>query len=186
MRVVPSKPRFTAERIGSDLVVTSLPRRNWFILLFIFVWLGGWTIGGMTAFAAVLQPGPNRAFMGFWLIGWTLGELYALGIVLWQLTGREQLTVSSKGFVHRIFAAGLSRAREFAAADIKHLRASPHLLSPWMDQRGMMPPLFGAGHGAIAFDYGAKTYRIGSGLDEAEARLVLAEIAKFSPRMVEA
>ena len=185
MRVEPSKPRYTIERSGSGLVVTAPPRRNWLILPFLVVWLGGWTIGGFSAFEAVLEPGSHRAFMVFWLIGWAFGELYALFIILWQLMGREQLTISSKGLVHRVLVGGLNRAREFAAADIRHLRASPQVLSPWMDQRSWMPPVFGAGHGAIAFDYGAKTYRIASGLDEAEARLVLAEIAKYMPKMVE-
>jgi hypothetical protein len=186
MRIEPTEPRYTVVRSGSGVTVTTRPRRNWLMLLFIGVWLGGWTIGGATALAQVLRPGEGRAFLFFWLAGWLCGELYAITVVLWQLTGREEITISSGNLEHRVCAGGLSRAREFTGANIKHLRASPQTLSPWMDQRSWMPPLFGAGHGAIAFDYGAKTYRIGAGLDEAEARLVLAEIGKYDHRMLEA
>ncbi|SRR5258706_2356347 len=185
MRIEPTKPRYTIQQTAAGVTVAAPARRNWFVLLFLTVWLGGWTIGGMAAVAEVVRPGGHQTFLAFWLLGWLIGELYALAIVLWQLTGREELVFSSGNLIHRIRAGGMSRGREFSGAEIKHLRTSPQITSPWMDQSRWMPPVFGAGHGAIAFDYGAKTYRIGAGLDEAEGRLVLDEIRKHFPRMVD-
>ena len=127
----------------------------------------------------------GKAFMAFWLLGWLCGEIYAIAIVMWQLAGREELSFAGSNLRHRVAAAGLGRNREFSGTEIKRLRATPLLPSPWMDQARWMPPLFGGGHGAIAFDYGAKTYRVGAALDEAEARSVLAEVQKQFPRMVE-
>jgi hypothetical protein len=184
-QIEPEKPRYTIQQTGSSVVVSAPARRNWLILIFILVWLGGWTVGGAQAIPQAIQPGEQQAFMAFWSIGWLLGELYAIAIVVWQLAGREELILSANSLVHRVAAGGLNRRREFSSANIKHLRATPQTTSPLMDQGRWMPPIFGAGHGSIAFDYGAKTYRVGAGLDEAEARLVLGEIRKFFPRMVE-
>jgi hypothetical protein len=36
--------------------------------------------------------------------------------------------------------------------------------------------------GSIAFDYGARTFRFGSGVDEAEAKQILAEIQQKYPQ----
>lgn len=185
MRVEPSKPRFTIQQIASGITVSAPARRNWFILLFLIAWLGGWTVGGATAIAEALRPGEQQVFLLFWLAAWLLGEVYVLIIILWQLAGREELTFSSGNLIHRVAIGSLGRAREFSGSDIRHLRPSPQIALPWMDQMRWMPPIFGSGQGAIAFDYGAKTYRIGAGLDEAEGRLVLAEIQKRFPRMVE-
>ena len=44
-----------------------------------------------------------------------------------------------------------------------------------------MNTVWGKGEGVIAFDYGAKTFRFGSGLDEAEAKMILIEIAQRYP-----
>jgi hypothetical protein len=40
---------------------------------------------------------------------------------------------------------------------------------------------WGVGGGALAFDYGPRTYRFGSGLDDAEAREVLEALAPRLP-----
>ena len=185
MRVEPSKPRYTITSEAGVVTVACPPRRNWLILLFLMAWLGGWTIGGISAFAAVTKAGEHQAFMMFWLIGWAVGEVWVLAVVLWQLAGLEELSIAQGNLVHRASIAGIGRTREFTGSDVKNLRSSPQLLSAWMDQSSFVPPIFGSGHGAIAFDYGAKTYRVGGGLDEAEARQVVIALSKQFPRMVE-
>ena len=186
MRVEPSKPRYIVTSDSGVLTIACPPRRNWLILLFLVAWLGAWTAGGIAAFAEVVKPGDHQAFMVFWLVGWAVGELWVLAIVLWQLAGLEELSLAQGNLVHRASIAGIGRTREFVGAEVKNLRNSPQLLPAWMDQRSFMPPIFGSGHGAIAFDYGSKTYRVGSGLDEAEARQVVVVLSKQYPRMAEA
>jgi hypothetical protein len=187
MRVEPNKPRFLINRSGSTLAVSVPARWNWFVPIFLTAWLVGWSLGGATAVEALLRAdrSSRQALIFFWLIGWLCGELYAIATLAWQLAGREELTFAGGHLRHRVSAAGIGRSREFDGAEIKRLRAVPRLSSPWIDQGRWMPPLFGAGHGAIEFDYGAKTYRIGAALDEAEASLILVEVQKQFPRMVE-
>ena len=185
MRVEPSKPRFTVQQTANGLSIITPAPRSWFTLLFLMVWLGGWTIGGISAISDVSRGGDGQAFLIFWLMGWALGEFYALAVVLWQIAGREELVVSSDRLVQRIWLGGLNRAREFTSAAISHVRVSPQLDVMWTNQMRWVPPLFGSGTGAIAFDYGAKTYRVGAGLDEAEGRLVVDQLRSYFPRLVE-
>jgi hypothetical protein len=149
-------------------------------------WLGAWTVGGLSAFAEVAKPGEHQAFMVFWLIAWAAGEIWVAAIVLWQLAGLEKLSIAQGNLIHRVSIAGFGRTREFTGSHVKNLRGAPQLLSAWMDPSSFMPPIFGSGHGAIAFDYGAKTYRVGGGLDEAEARQIVGTLTKQFPRMAEA
>ena len=186
MLVEPSKPRYTIRSEAGVVTVACPPRRNWLLLLFLIAWLGGWTIGGISAFTAVTKPSAHQAFMGFWLIGWAVGEICVLAVVLWQLAGLEELSIVHGNLIQRVSIAGLGRNREFSGTEIRNLRVSRPLLSAWIDERSFVPPTFGSGYGAIAFDYGAKTYRIGAGLDEAEARQIVATLSKQNPRMVEA
>ncbi len=186
MRVAPPKPSFTVEPTTAGLAVTMPATRIWFVLPFMFVWVTMWSIGGITAVSELLRPGDHdRAFLAFWLVGWLFGELFAVAIILWQVNGRELLLVSSTSLTHTFKAAGLSRTREYEAAAITNLRAPVQAFAPFMSYAGAFPPIFGYSFGSIAFDYGAKTYRIGSGLDEAEARLVMHHIGKYFPRIVE-
>jgi len=185
VRVEPSRARFTVEQTATGITFRTPARRNWLILALLAAWLGAWTVGGASALSEVMRPGERDAFLFVWLVGWVMGELYALASVMWQLAGHEEISLSSGNLIHRVAIGGLGRSREFSGANIKHLRTSPQMGSHWMDQRRWMPPLFGAGHGSVAFDYGAKTYRVGAEPDEAEGRLVLAEIRRYFPRMVE-
>src|SRR5215467_13872980 len=158
MRVEPSKPRYTIRSEAGAITIACPPRRSWFALL----------------------------FLAFWLGGWLAGEVCVLAVVGWQLAGLEQLTIVRGNLVQRVSIAGIGHDREFSGAEIRNLRASPQMVPGWADQRAFWPPFLGASNGAIAFDYGAKTYRIGASLDEAEARQIVTTLSRQYPRMVEA
>jgi hypothetical protein len=74
--------------------------------------------------------------------------------------------------------AGYGRPLEFDPAQIRNLRASP----PVFLREGRGRPL---SEGTVAFDYGGRTYRIGSLLEEAEAKLVVVAIRKRFPNLGE-
>lgn len=50
---------------------------RFFIGLFLLFWLGGWTMGFITAGREVLS-GDATAFIIFWLAGWSLGGVFAV------------------------------------------------------------------------------------------------------------
>lgn len=186
MHIQPKSPRFHAEITTDGLRVVIPAGRNWLSTLFLLVWLGAWTIGEKNAAGQLFNAGDKTptAFLLFWLAGWTLGGLFAFGTVLWQLAGREILTANSSALIHRVEVFGLGVSRSYGVSDIKNLRATEYSASPTSNRRGMFAPPFGSGHGLIAFDYGARTIRIGSSLEEAEAKSLVSSLVPHLPRQL--
>lgn len=186
MHIQPQSARFRAETTADGLRVVIPASRNWFAMLFLLAWLGGWTIGETNVAGQLLNAGDRTptGFLLFWLAGWTLGGLFVFATVLWQLAGREILTANSLALIHRIEVFGVGVNRSYGASDIKNLRATEYIASSTWSQRRMLPPLFGFGHGLIAFDYGARTIRIGSSLEEAEAKSLVGVLASHLPRQL--
>jgi hypothetical protein len=107
--------------------------------------------------------------------------LFALSIITWQLAGEEEISISELRLVHRVSAFGIGRTR------VRHRSGRRHAVKrqpiwPWFHQQSWVPPWFGTGYGTLAFDYGAKTYLMGTGLEEAEAKYIIAQLAKRLPR----
>ncbi len=176
--------RYSLESTADGLRVSIPSRRNWFVLLFLVAWLGGWYMGETSVIRELLNPKPNSAtaFLGFWLLGWTLGGAFCFGTVLWQLAGREVLIASASTLVHRIEVFGIGRSRAYKASDIKNLRAADYSRNPATNQKAWYPPFGSAGDGPIAFDYGARTIRVAQALEEAEAKALIGELTERLPR----
>lgn len=86
------------ERPGSAFQLS--PARNWLAIIFIAVWLVGWTFGIYMAASAVLPHtsrdgiGFDNAFMMIWIIAAMAGWLIAAR-VLWKLLKGEPLSKQS-------------------------------------------------------------------------------------------
>jgi len=183
MQVELQVPRFRSEVTPQGLRIVIPARRNWLILLFLIAWLGGWVMGEVTVSKQLLNSTDKTpvAFLSLWLVGWTIGGIFAVGATLWQLVGREVLTIDSLSLLYRVDAFGIGRSRSFRAADVKNVRSTEYAFSPFMNQRTLFPPIVGAGYGPVAFDYGARTFRIAPSLDEAEARILVGELTSRLP-----
>jgi hypothetical protein len=183
MQVEPQAARFRSEVTPDGYRVVIPARRNWFIVLFLCAWLGGWAFGELSASGELLRGGDKTpfAFLSFWLVGWTIGGLYAGATVLWQLAGREIITVSLTTLSYRAEALGLGRTRSFQTSEVKDLRSTEYAISTFTNQRAWFPPVVGSGFGPVAFDYGARTFRVAPSLDEAEAKLLVRELSARLP-----
>src|ERR1700684_2022842 len=137
MQVDLQAARFRSEITPQGFRVVIPAARNWFILLFLFAWLGGWLMGEVSVSKQLLNSGDKTpaAFLSFWLVGWTIGGVLATGAVLWQLAGREVLTLDSSSLLHRVEAFGIGRSRSFRTSEIKNLRSTDYPSSPFMNQR---------------------------------------------------
>ena len=197
VRIEPSAARYSIQESFNGVRASIPARRNWFVVLFLCAWLGGWVMGEASAlgqlfnikigffhgFAKSSAPPPAQFFLMFWLAAWTLGGAFVITSILWQLFGREIIGVEDGELIHRAEVLGIGRTRAFAGAQIAHLRAVDMDLSSGSRRAnwsGM--PSFGRGVGSIAFDYGARSYRIGSSLDEAEARLLIQQLKRRLPQ----
>lgn len=181
--MVPQAARFRSEVTPQGYRVVIPARRNWFVLLFLFAWLGGWVFGELSASGQLLRGSDKTpvGFLAFWLIGWTVGGLFATAILFWQIAGREIISLGSDILSYRAEALGLGRTRSFCASEIKNLRSTEYAISTFTNQRTWFPPIVGSGFGAVAFDYGARTFRVAPSLDEAEARMLVVELSARLP-----
>ena len=176
--VQPSSMRHQADYLGNHLTISIPSRRQWFQILFLGFWLCGWAAGELSAISELFlfHNGTQEAdhFLLLWLFGWTVGGLFAMTTLLWQLAGKEIAEISGLGIKlsHRVW--GLRWSQQYAAADIQDLRVSPQPIT--RHRRSSSLYYWGLTGGVIAFDYGAKTIRFGSGVDEAEAKQIVKTI----------
>jgi hypothetical protein len=187
MFVKPPGPRHTAIEQANGLTIRIPSKRNVFLLAFLTFWLCGWLAGEIMApIGFFTQVGKNpgaAAFMLVWLCFWTVGGACAIYIWLWQVKGCEVVTVSpaALGIKREVF--GYGRSKHYDAAEIRQLRVAPVPFDPFDFRAGLT--FWGIGGGALAFDYGFKTFRFGAGVDEAEARVILQTIIARLPRVSE-
>ena len=166
---IPNGRATVSTQMGAlEIVIPS--KRNLFVTAFLMAWLGGWFFGEASAIQSLHSGRPDggaTGFLLFWLIGWTIGGIAVGTTVLWNLAGKEILVVGRGELVHRRVIGGLGRSKSYDLAHVRELRVSPYIAASLV-QRNQSP--FGFASGPIAFDYGAKTVRMGAGVEEAEAK----------------
>jgi len=158
---------------GIQLIIPTIPKFP--MLFFMMAWLVGWVCGEFSVAqklnSGALEAGESMEFLIIWLLGWTLGGIWAMFGSLWNLAGREIISFKMPSLVVRHELLGLGRSQEFDLNLVKDLRSSPEVLNASDFSYGLR--YIGLGGGSVAFDYGPKTYRFGSGLDESEAKSVV-------------
>ena len=170
--------RFTVESGLDGETIRIKAQRQIAALLFLPIWLTGWTVGGIAAITQLVHH--FEPFLIFWLCGWALGELFASGILLWMLTGSETLRIVGQDLEVAHHALGFSRKWLYQGGLISHLMVVHQPAWPF---RFYWPtPFFrNTKAGAIRFDYGARTQYVGAGLDDAEGRLIVERLARRLP-----
>ena len=152
-------------------------KRNWFLIIFLGAWLGGWLMGELFAIAAIsglLGRNPAAPFIMFWLIAWTVGGFFAFRVFLWNLTGKEMITVGQGRIAIEKKGALLFKPKIYDLNEVKNIRVQEEK-SEYGGFFGGRRNSFGAFNsgGTIRFDYGLQTVKFAGGIDEAEARYIL-------------
>jgi hypothetical protein len=157
--------------------------KNWFVIVFLTAWMGGWFMGESSATNEMLSADNAGIdfFMAFWLIGWTVGGLFALVVLLWSLFGQETVIIESGVFIvsRGVLNIGIFK-KGYDLNSIKNLELNPEStgLDSFFGQKKKTGDFFGFTGGKLRFDYGLKTIRFGTGIDEAEARQLIEEIKR--------
>jgi hypothetical protein len=159
--------RVSTVRDNRGITVTIKADKRWRILIFLTVWLSGWTIGGVAAVYALLTHVNPDPFLIFWLCGWIVGETSVILIWLWQAFGREVISIREGTFIHKREVFGRGLARTYPLHELFNLRASGRFGSA-SHFDGF--EIYGFSGGTVALDtrYG-DTYRFGIHLEEREA-----------------
>jgi hypothetical protein len=158
----------TIERTPDALVVTMPVPRVGCTMAFLGVWLTGWAFGEVAAIGALVQlletPSAGLAFIIVWLLAWTVAGASAAASLAVMLNGLEIVTLAPDGLRRRIEAFGVGRTRTYEPTRVEDLRAVSA-------SRG--------GGGFVAFDYGSRTVRFGSGLTAEDADRIVAALLEY-------
>ncbi len=170
----------TITRTPNGLEITVPSRKQWFAMLFLPVWLLGWAGGFVFAGGSVIGSlgggGAPDLFLLVWLIGWTVGGVFAIGIVLWLWFGRESFRINGSKVIFYRGVFGVGVRKSLIRSQVTNIRYNAVDTGLRGDNRNVAAAI-GYGTGRIAFDYGMKTYSFGLGVDEAEARYLVDQIA---------
>ena len=177
----PYKGRAKVNFDGLRLLIKIPSKKNWFIILFLAVWMFGWFMGETSAINEILSSDNyfGNSFMMIWLIGWTLGGLFAITILLWSLFGQETILIErgilsiSKGIMD---IAIIKKNYDLNSIKNLELNPEPSGMHNFFGQKKNIGDFWGLTGGKLRFDYGMKTIKLGLGIDEAEARHLIDEI----------
>jgi hypothetical protein len=171
----PATPRAQIVDEVSRLRVTIPVRRNWFVVVFLPLWLIGWGVGEVSVLTKVLNDPPTGGegpFVLVWLVMWNIIGPVFTAFWLWNIAGKEIVALDDEFLTVRYALGPVGWTRRFDRREVVDLRMSPPATA---DFRSLS---WWPGGGMIAFDYGARTYRFASGLDEAEAKQVAADLRR--------
>ena len=154
------------------------PRYSWVVVLFTIAWLGFWVVAGSQALGLTgekefLEGG--KPFLVFWAVLMAYGAVMAAYQIGRLLLGTETIEVTPAAFRSRRSIGPVGWWREYALADVQRLRASEKGPPGTNLAIGLTP--------RILFDYGAKTVKLGHGVDWAEAHQLVEEICRSYPRL---
>jgi hypothetical protein len=166
--IEPPEPRATVVREATGLRITIPVKRSLVMSLFLTVWLGLWGVGGGTALLGTLRGEKGDWLVLAFLAVWIACCGFGVYLWLWQLAGQEVVVVRPRSLILRREILGFGRSREFDLRHVRDLRVSPSPAAARDWGAGLQS--WGIAIGPLAFDYGARTYRFGGGVDEAEAK----------------
>ena len=173
----PADSRITITDTSEGLRIVMPCRRSWFVICFLAFWLCGWAAAEVMVanqFVKGDSPPEGELFMLAWFGVWTVGGVVAIYAWLWQIMGKEILTVRGQMFKLRRDIGGFGFNKEYNLIQMRDLRIRPVGASPLEFSSSFQ--LWGVGGGVIAFDHAERTYRFGAGLDEAEAKQIMTAI----------
>ena len=180
-KILPGKPRAEVTRTADGLEIRIRPGRLGYAAVLAVLWLFFLVVYSMLLYGAVSKPGPNHVDPMPLLLPLPLMAV-ALMLFTWLPLAVEVIRINRRELSDTRKLFGIGRSSEFALADIKNLRVMPPPVIPNLtDSHGNSGALLPIG--LIGFDYGYKTCRIASGIEEPEARELVNEIIGLFPAL---
>jgi hypothetical protein len=169
--VQPYPPRYTVKDSETALeIVTAGYRSQKSVIAFAIAVSIFWLVFGVFIAYFIVSdvtstyPFTMPKIIYFGAVEWLLGSIFWVAIFLWSFTFKEIIQVRDQDIVVEQQSRILNRSKRYLAEHVKDLRVSTSF-----------------GNKFLAFDYGARTIRFGRGLDEAEARQIIAIIQEKFP-----
>jgi hypothetical protein len=173
-----AKARFVIEPTQGGEQIRVKARRQIVPMLFLPLWLIGWTAAGAAAIWQLIHQ--FQPFLLLWLCAWAVAWVMAAGTLAWMFTGSETLRVVGSDLEVAQHALGWSRRWLYEGAQVRNLRVADQPAWPYRFQV-QVPFLNIARTGSVKFDYGPRTVYAAPGLDDAEGRMIVERLRKRLP-----
>lgn len=168
----PGKAEIVANH--ENLIISIPPKRNIFFIGFVSVfavlYFGMCLVFMITALFDNNMP---KAIVAFMLLFWLVTATITFRFLTWYLFGREVITIDTNVVEIKKKKLLFSKPKVYDLRECRDFRAvdNPNTFGTFNTP---MMSLFKSGStGAIAFDYGMQTVKIGAGIDEAEAKHII-------------
>jgi len=194
--VAPPKSIHTSEIINDEILVTIPVKKRWFEIIW-FLWcfiivtpllyFFGKIVVILLLMSAGLYGNVSSVDFGdttysssaigvllFPFFIFLLTELMVIYSLLWRFMGKEIVSANKDLFVVTRKIFGWKSYKAYKTSDMSALRIS-RPTDRWTEMFSGFRRILGFA-GAVAFDYGAKTFRFADGLDEAEGRQIIKKI----------
>ena len=179
VKIQSTDSRITITDTSQGLRIIMPCRRSWFVICLLGLWICGWAVAEVMVAIQLLNgdaPPEGEFFMLAWFGVWTVGGVLAIYACLWQVLGKEIVTVHGQTFRIRRDIGGFGFDKEYGLLQMRDLRVGQVRFNPLEFSSSLQ--LWGVGGGVMAFEHGARTYRFGTGLDEVEAKQAVTAIKK--------
>jgi hypothetical protein len=174
-----AQPRFAVETTGDGEQVRVKARAHPILVVFLTIWLAGWTVGGGVVILQLLTE--FEAFLVVWLCGWATAWVAVAVSLIWMFTGSETLRVVGTDLEIAQHAVGLNRRWTYQGAQVRNLRVANQ--PGWPFQLNFQLPFWRVSRiGSVKFDYGPRTVFAAAGLDDAEGQMIVDWLLKRLPR----
>ncbi len=170
-----ARSRVSDTPAGLQIIIPA--KKNWFLILFSGFWMIGWAFGEVFVLLQLVTgetPLFANLFLLAWLGAWTVAGAFIGYSWLWMIFGFERVLLRPGTLLIKRDLFGFGRNREHDLSHVKNLRVAPLIFNPFDFTSALQ--FWGIGGGIVAFDYGAKTFRFGASLDEAEANDIVAKL----------
>jgi len=182
--IQPAAPRAAITTEPDRLTIAIPSRRSPIVVLILSIWSVVWVAVAFSSVGWEDYPfGSSIPGVAAFACLWALLLAGILFLVRRVFSGSEVIAVDSAALTVSPLLAPFNRRKTFDVSHVSDLRATPlsaDLLHPVFLTGMYLPGLVG---GHIAFDYGAKTYRFGAGVDEAEAKQIVKQIVDRYPSL---
>ncbi len=167
--------RMTIRKTADGIGVYNPTRRKIGMILFMIVWLAGWSVGEFFALWGIFGSGSPFAvdlFLLVWVTAWTFGGVIVWSVVAWQLFGVEKLfLIDGGGIVTERGFGPFTRRRVFPVEKVTEVGLPPPAAKSGAD--GFLSK------GKVRFMVDGKPAGFGIELDDKEAEQVVDLVRRF-------
>lgn len=180
MPVKPFPPKHKTENLANKLIISMPSLKFWPLLFAFFVWGLMWLIIESLIISTIFSGGLDFSGGAFAVV-WNIIGVFLIYNLLWQLIGKEEIQITNTSIKISYVVFGYKQSKEYLSENIKDLDLARVNMKDVMIPRA--PFLWGTSTtGLVSFDYGARTIRFASSIEEAEAKLILAKIQEKYPQ----